>query len=88
MTMAKKTQKTKNSSIEKLSVRVGNKLLTLENADQVDFQFKKELIEVSKTNPSSIQEFFERLVELQRQNSKKPKERILKDNKSNRANKL
>ncbi len=54
---------------KKLQVRIGDKLLSLDNADQVDEQFCKAFEEVAQTNPSSIQEFFERLAELQQPTS-------------------
>ena len=64
---------------KKLSVQIGNKLLTLNDEDTVDQQFKEEFKEAAETKPESLQEFFERLVEIQKKNSLKNRPRIIKD---------
>jgi hypothetical protein len=75
---------------KKLSVNVGNKLLTLDNEKEVDPQFKREFKAVAKTNPKNLQEFFERLVEIQAKNSQKNKARVIRDERTvkNKKNKL
>ncbi|MCS3801005.1 hypothetical protein [Niastella sp. OAS944] len=68
------------------SIRLGNKLLTLEDDGQADDAFKKDFVAVSKTNPASLQEFFERLVELQKSTRDK-KSRTVKIGNEKRGNK-
>ncbi|WP_207510437.1 hypothetical protein [Longitalea luteola] len=46
----------------KISLRLGNKVLTLEDGGQADAKFKNDFAAVCKPNRASIQEFFERLV--------------------------
>jgi hypothetical protein len=69
----------------KLSVRLGNKLLTLEDDGQADATFKKEFAAVCKTNPTSMQELFERLVQIQQGKNKRT--RSIKSSNEKRANK-
>jgi hypothetical protein len=63
----------------KMEVRIGNKILSLDNAGEADKAFLEEFEAAAQTNPATLQEFFERLVEIQRTNTFKATQQSIED---------